>query len=242
MFDLKYLNQSVMRDETIVCDWDGVIQLIDYKWGQKIYNEREYFKDFFDIDKLITDGQYDKEKIRNREIYDIKTWLAKPNVELTKEAYDKYMNLYLGDNDYYKDLPFLIMAKSLKELSEQKFVKKIVFLSHAPINVETDHRKLPIAEKIFNVGKKGSKFELAVIHGNMLKSEFINKYYPNYTAFIDDRSDIIREVIKNTDSESKSFILPFFYYNKELGLDREYIIKCQRKGITISTYSNDIIG
>jgi hypothetical protein len=226
----------IKRDEYIICDYDGVIQQLDVLWVKKAVEHKELFKDYFDPNKLanITD-------VLDRDTYYINTWLLKDrNKPLPPDLLEEFINLYINDVTFYRYCPFLIMAKALRELLSLKFVKKVVFLSHLPEGKETaDIRKDIQVQKFF--GANNNKVSINVIPSSMNKSEFINTYHPNYTAFIDDRSDIIRDVIDNTKSDMKTFLMPIYNYNIELRNDKEYLTKCYDKGIQIVGYNNTVI-
>jgi len=235
------LKQNIIRDEIIISDWDGVIQDIDIKWMTKLIDNQTKFNKYLDYNKLKgEDGKWDLIKVWSRNTYYYTNWLKKDNVKKIPEEIEKEVtSLYIDDIGYYFDIPFLIMADTLKKLSYEKFVKKIIFLSSAPKDVETDPRKLIMMNRFFkdNIGK----FSIEVIHGNTPKSQYINEHYPDYTVFIDDRSDVVRDVIENTDSKNKQFILPIYGYNLDLGNDEEFITKCSAKGTIISTYKNEVL-
>ena len=234
------LTKNLTRNEFIICDWDSVIQDIDLKWTAKIIDNEEIFAPYFDYSRLKNEkGEWDLALSWKRPTYYFNDWLKRDDIdELPKDILKKFISLYIDDPLYYLDCEFLIMAETLRKLSYEKFVDKIVFLSSAPKDYETDPRKLIMMERFFkdNLGK----FSLNVIHGNIPKSKFINENYPNYTVFIDDRSDIIRDVINNTDSANKQFIFPCCGYNMELGKDQKYIEECYNKGMIISTYKQEI--
>lgn len=234
-------NKNVMRDEIIVCDWDGVIQDIDFYWMKKLTQEREKYEPYFDFSKLMNEeGQYDFATAWDREIYYMNKWLQKSDVKkVPKEITDDFVKMYIDDMSFYMYCPFLVMADSLLNISDQKFIKHIYFLSSAPSGYDVDPRKMIMMNKFF--GKNNSKVSLVIINGNTPKSEYINKHLSNYTVFIDDRSDVIRDVIANTDSNNKQFIMPLTGYNKELIADQEYIKECDTKNILISSYLNQVL-
>ena len=239
MISGEQLFSNLKREEIIICDWDSVIQEIDIEWMKLVMTNKKIFDPYYNFDLLLNKevNLYDLSLIKQRNCYYIDQYLKLKNVNCPPQVNKLFVSLYMNDDDFYNRCPFLTMAKALLDLSTQNFLKKIVFVSSAPKGIETDFRKQKQMENFF--GKDNIKFELKVIHGDMKKSEFINEFHPNYTTFIDDRSDNVRDIIDNTDSSNKTFILPHYRYNEDLGNDKEYIKKCYDKGMIISTYLSE---
>jgi len=232
--------ENVKRDEIIACDWDGVIQDIDTHWLEKVIDNRKFFEPYFDFSKITNDkGVIDTSLILKRDKYYINAWLAKDNVEVPNEVVDAFIKLYMDDVLFYEECPALNMVNMLKGLIDQKVVKKVHFISSAPDGFDTDPRKIKKMHDLFEGYL--DNMTLDIIGGHEKKSDFINKNIPEYTVFIDDRSDNVRDVIDNTDSSNKQFILPLYPYNVELGKDREYLKKLYNKGSIVTTYKNEYI-
>lgn len=56
MFVAEQLKDVLNRDEVIISDYDGVMQLIDLAWVDAIKYNREHFETYFDF-SLIDDDK-----------------------------------------------------------------------------------------------------------------------------------------------------------------------------------------
>ena len=226
------------RKEIIVSDWDGVIQDIDFYWMTKLIREYDKYAPYFDFTKIQKDGVWATEKVWDRDTYYMNTWLAKEGVEIPTEIVEDFVKMYIDDDSFYFHCPFMIMAETIRNIVAEPFIEHVYFLSSAPKNYAIDPRKSIMLEKFFG---KSKKISLEILHGNTPKSTWINEHVPEYTLFIDDRSDIVRDVIDHTNSDNKQYILPCYRHNTELGNDLAYIKACSDRGIVISTYKSELI-
>lgn len=213
--DIKNL---VERPEIIVSDWDGVVQNIDTVWALLVNKNRELFKDYFDASKFYNKCNKESyvEMLVNRDTYYINRWMMKDGVEPNKELDNLFMRLYTESEDFYEHCPFTPLAEGLAMLCNQNFCQKIIFLSHVPkdLNNGHDERKVKAFNSFierFNISN--DKVELVMIPSDMKKSTWIAENVPNYTCFIDDRHDIIEDVIDNTDSKFITVFMPAFGYS-----------------------------
>lgn len=221
MFDTKDMKTMIERQETIVCDWDGVIQSMDIVWAMLISQNREHFKGVFDEEKMYDPNSEEPyiKKIVDRDEYYLDKWMKLPDAELKQEMFDKFLDLYVNNEKFYEWCQFTPLAEGLAILVNQKFCNKIVFLSHtfSQFPDAQDERK----RKAFESYKEkflvsNDKMELVMIPSDIKKHDWIKENCPEYTCFIDDRFDIIEGVIDNTDSELKTFLMPIYGYNAKL--------------------------
>lgn len=219
MLNTDQSRQIIEREEIVICDWDNVIQNIDIPWLVRVYQDREIFKDYFDEEKMnVTKKDYLLDVLGRKEYY-LNDWLLKdPEKKLPSELFDKFMSYYIDDEDFYNKCAFTNLSEVVALMSEQKFCKKIVFLSHAPSQMNgVDKRKEKIFEKYKEInGIEHDKMELVVIDSSIKKHDWVKQHYPNFTTAIDDRMDIIRGYINNTGICRGIFILPRLGYNAPL--------------------------
>lgn len=233
------LDAIMKRGEIIVCDWDNVIQFIDKAWLVGVYQQKEVFEKYFDISKIENHGTSSFiTSVLGRKEYYLDKWLQREEVTVPKEITDEFLKIYLEDPLFYEKCNYLIMAESLLNLSTQKFCEKIIFLSHSITDDGTDWRK----ERKFNEVFKDKKFQLNIIPHDMPKHEWIKEYCPFYTTFIDDRFDIIKDVVLHTESDKKTYIVPYLGYNEDyINNDTEFLMMCEDKGIVLSCYKQQFL-
>lgn len=220
LYTNKEVKDLINRDETIICDWDNVIQNIDVPWLVSAYENKDMFKNYFDYEDRLNVKQKDYLfKVLGREEYYLDKWLKKEDVELTKEIREKFLDLYISDKDFYKKCKFTQFAEVLSVMAEQKFCREIMFLSHSPSPMGgIDKRK----EEIFMHYKKeyrldkNSKVNLTIIDSSINKHDWVKKNMPEYTTAVDDRFDIINGYIQNTDPSKKIYLLPRLGYNSPI--------------------------
>ena len=230
--------KNVLRDEIVLCDWDSVIQEVDFYWMEKVLSENyiHTFKNYLDFDKLIDKetGDVDISLIKKRNTYYLTEYMRKEGVDPNPELEQLFISLYIDDKDFYNYCPFLTMADSLKVLLANNIVKEVHFVSSAPLNYDTDDRKVIQMNKMF----PKMNVDMNIIPGNMKKSEYINTYFPNYTVFIDDREDVMLDVMFNTNNNNKSYIFPLYEYNKNL-LDEKVLNKIALVDSKLSMYESE---
>lgn len=220
---LKGNEELIMRKEILVCDWDGVIQFIDRNWCMGIKEFFEYFKEYFDEEKLEKLGTAEFiNEIINREDYYLNEYLLKnKNNPLPDHLFDLFMQLYTKPVNFYKGCNFTEFYYNLLNLVQQNTVKEIIFLTHVPFQNGIDIRK----EEMFNNCFKpfSDKFKLIQIHNSYPKWKYLVDNDIQYTIFVDDRADIIKDVAMNTDCTEKQYWMPQFGYNKYLIEDQEFL-------------------
>lgn len=209
--------EMIKRNEVVICDWDNVIQNIDIPWLVNVYLHKDLFKDYFDEDKLNIHQEDYLLKVLGRQEYYLDKWLLKDGIEeLPKDLKDKFMSLYIDDEEFYNKCRFTSFAETLALLVEQKFCKELIFLSHVPNGMNGyDKRKQLAFEKykqLFNL-ENNKKISLVMLDGSESKSEWVQKNKPYYTTAVDDRFDIINDYVKNRKTSKGVFILPRLGYN-----------------------------
>lgn len=228
------------RPEVFIVDWDGIIQFIDKSWMVSVAKNPFPFKDYFDFSKLKFGTKEFMDDLMGREHYYLNKWLQKnPNEELPAEVFDAFMRLYTEDLNFYDSCNFLVAADTMMNLANQSFCQEITFLSHVPYANGEDIRKKVIFEKFFRPASE--KFNLVTIPNSVPKHEWILENKPYYTCVFDDRLDILEGIIDNTDSEKKSFFMPYLGYNKHFETNTEFARKIDSKGIVFGVYKQGFL-
>lgn len=213
----KETREILNRKEVIICDWDNVIQNIDIPWLVGVYQKRDLFKDYFDEDKMdVTQKDY-LFKVLGRKDYYLDQWLLKDKEKpLPPHLKEEFMNIYLKDEDFYNKCRFTELSNTLAALVEQSFCKELIFLSHAPKEMNgVDKRK----EEIFKLYceqqnlEENTKVRLVIIDEGTKKHDWVKENCPHFTTAIDDRIDIIKGYISETNISKGIFILPRLGYN-----------------------------
>lgn len=207
------------RKELIVCDWDGVVQSIELIWMKLVQRNKDVFKGYFDEtfypDTYVPrDGKNYAEFITSRTEYYLNEWMRIPGVDKNDKLEKLFMDLYEQYEFFYEDCMYCPMASGLALLVRQDFCK-VIFLSHVPSTFENTHdeRKLKAFEKFRDDNDLGDKVSLVMIPSDVKKSTWINENVSHYTSFVDDRFDIIMDVIQNTDSKTKTMLMPMYGYS-----------------------------
>jgi hypothetical protein len=245
MFNVEEIRELIDRPEVIICDWDGVIQNIDVVWMYLVEKNKEHFEDYFDMEKSYHE-ETNKPHVFNitkRSEYYLNRWLKKEGIDVNQDLDNLFMRLYLECEDFYELCDFTPLSDGLALLLNQNFCKKVIFLSHVPENLYEgqDPRKRKAFEKyLAKYELTNEKAELVMIPSHLKKHDWIKENCPDYTCFIDDRYDIIKGVIENTDCKYKNFLMPVFGYNtKQVQDDKDYIIKSrQEKGYIFNIIKN----
>lgn len=234
------LDEVIQRPEIIVSDWDGVIQFIDRAWVWGVAQRQHIFEEYYDLTKLRFGQQNFIEELVGRKEYYLDKWLLKdPTKPVPAEIQKEFMSIYLDDPNFYNNCNFLGMANHLITMAHQEFCKEIIFLTHVPTAEGKDERKERIFEEYF--ASESNKFRLVTIPHDKPKWEWIKENQPDYTCFIDDRFDIIKDVVMNTDSNKKTYLMPFLGYNEHFQEDLEFIQIVDIKGSSFSTYYNSFL-
>ena len=241
-FKEKGNTDMVMRKEIIITDWDGVLQQIDKAWCYALLLARKDLEPYFDYSKLENYGYKDFIlDLFNRKEYYLNKWLLRPEYnELPGELYRYFMGLYANNDHFYEGCDFLSMMDGIAGMSKQNFVKEIIILTQVPYSNGRDLRK----EKIFEEKIKPiapDKFKLVQLKNNESKADWIKENKPDFTVFIDDRAEIIMEVVQKCEIFEKIFYMPMYGYNEFLIENEEFIKAVDRRGAQFSVFPVQII-
>lgn len=211
-----YNNLTKDKKLKIICDWDEIIQPLEpYSlWKAKNKkNKRENFSTFFKrfwkkripIEYFSFGSKLDKKKIRGK----------------TLKTQTKIKN----SKGFYKNSPFLKVARDILDLIKDNKIEKIIFLSayeKEKFSEEGDKRKNEIFEKNFGIF---SCCELKLISfknekEGLKKSDWIINNTNSFDAIIDDNPIILDEIL-NSEINIKLFAPNYhgvFYPNKVIKL------------------------
>lgn len=233
------LRGTIEHTGTVICDWDDVIQCIGIPWIQSTLIFKSVFEEYFDFSKI--DENNLGESIFKRDTYYYNDWLKRDELKsLPKNIYEVFMKLYNDDKNLYHKAPFLTMKNFILEISDLSDTNEIIFLTSLTRN--DDERKTEIFNKVFKKYNP-EKFRIVNLPPKHKKDNWIKENCPNYNCFIDDRFDLICDVINNTNSEGKCFIMPEYGFNtKQLeDVKKEFYIHCYKNRITFATYESKIL-
>lgn len=215
---------NIGRPATVITDWDNVLQIIDIPWFLSLFeSDDKYCQELVEgiISKIKNSSDINQELadillgISDRKEYYIEDFLINTfdlhhlNVAEIKKSWVK---LYLDNKTFYNDAPVTILYTALRTLLlNDSNIHEMIVLTH--VLDGDDDRKTEKFKSLFPSGN----VKLVQLSKNESKADWIMKNYPNYDLFIDDRSDIVEELIKkDKDSIKKEYVIPSFGYNQEL--------------------------
>jgi hypothetical protein len=193
---------SALNKSIIATDMDEVLVNICPVWHRKLVERANFFGPWLDVDPKTI------EEIMGRGEYYLDKWLTRPNVGgLPRDVHSEFMSLYIED-DFYADCDITEMGKAIWLASKSSGVDQIYVVSHTIPG--TEQSKLDWLRRHM----PSDKIELIAVPPGVPKSEFLKTV--DYTMYIDDRIDILLEVMRNSDSIGKQFLYPILGYNTDL--------------------------
>lgn len=234
------LEETVMRKETIITDWDAILQMIELDWIlplKDLVEQMPIYEQYFNKEILDT---FTLETLLKRKQYYLEDFLAMSDEPLPKEIFDVFEYCYTGNVDLYYNAPLLGMFEVLRILVEQDYVNSITILTHTQFGYEGDPRKKAVFEELFL--RVSNKFRLIQIPSDVPKWKYIKEHNLPFTIFIDDRDDIIRGVAENCGMRNKQFWMPSLGYNQEITKDKDFLSKLEMHGSQLYTYDQKFLG
>ena len=208
------------KNRVLVFDMDEVLVNISPQWYRLIRENWNLFEG-----KVKDLGDLTEAQVLSRDKYYIEEWLRLGD-SLNPEVNELILDLY-RKGDFYAGCVPTSIGDSLQILAQQSVVKKIYIVSHTI--PETLDSKLKFVKKYFN----HDKIEFVSIPLNTTKSEFLNTI--EYTTFVDDSPEVMKDVITNTKSDFKEFLMPELGYNN-LNDHPELLALINDKMLTFKTY------
>jgi hypothetical protein len=218
----------------IATDCDDVLVNTAGKWIQHILSDDALLK------------QIPEESVRyaisshpmNREDFDISShfksgdWL---DAGLKKKMLDKYFM----DSKFYDDLNPSAYTIALKQMVRMGVIDSIwIVTSCIDLKYPVTGSKVRFLERVFGELKLEVPIHYVFTESGETKSHAINEREIKYSSFVDDHVANIRDVIVNTDSKDKEFLIPRYRYNVELPDAAELT---EKHGANIVWFDNDMI-
>lgn len=223
-----------LNEKYLITDLDEVIVNISYRWYKKIRENwfifEPYFKDLGDLTEI---------EVLHRTTYNLVDWLLKPEYDkLPDDIFNFFMSLYNTNNFYDEDLVeegdlFTPFGKSIPLLAKKNIYEKIIIITRT--TDETLKYKIAMFDKYFK--RDDDKIIMYCVRGNTKKSDVIKAKKLKYTTFIDDNPNEVIDIIENTNSSFKEFILPELGYNNPKNHPKMMEL-VSKKLISFSSYKN----
>lgn len=207
----------------IISDIDEVVFNITPKWTQRIMHNVMLFQRIRNYEPIFAyNKSFDElyKSTQERPEYDLCNWLMLP-----RRARALAYTLYADDEKFYHDLPLTKFGTNL--LSGGKH-RKIIFLSHI-LGRPCDESK---KEMIFH-HFKNCDIEYYTLFNGFSKGDKINEICPDFSVFIDDHPDNIKDVMEKCGDEKKKFLFPLKGYNANMITDLEKLVKEKKLNLAV---------
>lgn len=234
------LEELVMRKETIITDWDGVLQFIELDWLlplKEAVSKMPELEQYFNKEILET---FTLESLLKRDKYFLEKYLSMSDEELPEEIFDIFEYCYIGNAELYYNAPMLVMFEMIRLLIEKDYISSITILTQTQFGYEGDPRKQAVFEQLYS--KMSNKFKIIQIPNEVPKWQYIKEHKLPYTIFIDDRDDIIRDVAENCGMRNKQFWMPSLGYNQGITKDKDFLAKLEMHGSQLYVYDQKFLG
>lgn len=220
----------------IVCDVDEILVDISPKWTYLIYQNKEYFGEYmnldpnFDLDKHYLNILY-------RPTFYLNHWLMKPEHQVdTPEMQDvltKMLDLY--DNDtFYDNLKATKLGSSIALAAKSKLISKISVISRVTGN--NKESKVRFIQNLF----RGSmhKVEIYLVSETEKKSDVFSSLGNDIASLYEDELNNIKDILSNSDNaRDLQIFMPSFQYN---ALDQEVIDLAKNKGCSMHRFDYEM--
>jgi hypothetical protein len=193
-------------------------------WYRRIFENKDLFHPH--TQKLL---EYSEYEILFRKEYWFNDWLfssVKDKLEL--ERIEKIYKSFYLEPGFYDSCELTHFGQSVKILALQDF-GEIHVVSHTYPEQEDEKRRF-IYERI------GRKVKFIPLEFNTKKSEYIKNI--NYDTVADDNPYYLMDIIENTDSFGKEFMIPALGYNSDLLESANFIQLASSNAINLIPYHN----
>jgi hypothetical protein len=144
---------------------------------------------------------------------------------LNPELESLMFNVFFKDPKFYDDLKPSNYVRALEYLSVIDSVESInIITSCMDISHPVTASKIRFLDRIFKDIKKKTTVRYFLTEKGETKSSVLNNHNIEYTTFVDDHLDNIIDVISNTNSKEKEFLIPRYRYNLNFPMNREKIL------------------
>jgi len=197
-------NKQFRERAILLTDMDEVLCHMTPEWMRRILHNADKFKDHFDLDRIG-----DELDIMGRSEYYIDRFLLKQGLtECPKHIKDAFMALYT-EPDFYQHCAPTEWATAVLAMTSQSYVDQIYVVTRTMPG--TEKGKLDwVSEHL-----PSSKIKLVCVPWEMRKSDAIKELGVNdsYTTFVDDNPREVVDVMDNTLSAGKEFLVPMLGWN-----------------------------
>ena len=201
----------------IATDCDEVLFNICGKWMLKILENRK----IMDWLERTPEGKASIQRIlsehpNNREDYMIHSCLV-PGMDrswIPEDIFAEMNRMYFGDKNFYDGIPKTPYLQSLLTMAESGLVGEItVVTSCVSVTAPVTSSKIAALTEVFAPIKSKVKVSYLLTEKGETKSAAIRDAGFAYHTFVDDCVENIVDVIENTDSREKEFLIPIMRYN-----------------------------
>lgn len=221
----------------IVVDCDEVLVKINQKWYDNFITNSKV-NEFLKDNNIVTSAI--NPNVNTREKYNILGHLSlDTHADLPEEINNIFLECYFGNPTFYDDLPLSNYFKALLTImkTHSHFIKELHVITHTMDNntpvLKSKNRFLLKSLKEFN---NKIPVKLHFLEKHEKKSECINSEIKYYDSFVDDALHNIVDVIDNTESHNKEFLIPLYTYNSIFPDKANHE---NERNVTISYFNND---
>jgi len=197
--------ENLAKKRVIVADMDEVIVNIVPLWVYTAIVNKPMLEEYFDLDI-----NYSPEMVLQRETYLIQEWLKRKDVgEVPKSIMAIFNSLYCKDKNFYAKCPPTPMAMGLRESLNHDVLEKLYIVTHCFEGTEEWKR-----DWLINFFGTDDRIVFVPVPLSEKKSDAFKELEIEYDVFIDDSLKNIKDVMENTNSFDKEFMIPKLGYNK----------------------------
>jgi hypothetical protein len=220
----------------IVADCDEVLVNTNGKWVKRILADDEIVRR---LPKHVIENVASCHPM-NREEYNITSHFKTHDGSwLTPELKQMMLDKYFLDPEFYDDLNPSMYTAALKGMIGMGVVESLWVLSSCvDLKFPVTASKIRFLDRIFNELKMSTKIHYIFTEAGEKKSEAINKKGINYNSYVEDALYNISDVIENTDSKGREFLIPRYRYNIDFPDAAKHI---HEKGCNILWFDNDVL-
>lgn len=221
----------------IATDADEVLVMMSGKWMKKIIQHPS-------TKAFITSKEWKyvlNNHPLNRNFFDILTIFDESYHVISTRYRQDMMELYFLDETFYDDLNPSFYMKSLLTMAKHQVLQDVYVVSSCiDLSHPVTKSKFKFLEKNFHeIRQAGVTVRYFFSQGKEKKSDLINGYNLNYHSFVDDHVENIVDVIENTNSFGKEFLIPRYRYNLDLSQHRQLI---QKQNAEVLWFDNGTVG
>ena len=218
----------------IAADCDDVLVNTAGKWVRSILSDQSLASE---IPKEAIDAAARAHPM-NREKFDISSHFS-PGDWMTKELHQRMLDAYFHDSEFYDDLHPSSYCRALKQMAQMGTVEAIwVVTSCVDIRLPVTRSKARFLDRVFDEIRSHTTVKYIFTQQGETKAEAINSMEIKYNSFVDDSVANIVDVIKNTESRGKEFLIPRYRYNLQVP-DMPTLVGQHRANIV--WFDNDMI-